>query len=83
MVSEIPSAKKEKDVCFKKPKRSLYTGINKFKRSQATEFLERHTYVKKGTEIMQGANIFDKNLQKFKQTQNFRHQVLWRYPLIK
>ena len=76
MVWDIPSAKKEKNMSFKKPERSLYTGINKFKRSQATEFLERHTYVDKRTQIMQGANIFDKNLQKFKQTQNFRHQVL-------
>ena len=49
MVWDIPSAKKEKNMYFKKPERSLYTGINKFKRSQATEFLERHTYVRKGT----------------------------------
>ena len=64
-MGHIPWSKEEKNVFFKKPKHSLCTGINKFTTTQATEFLERHTYVDKGTQIMQGANIFDKNLKKF------------------
>ena len=66
-----------------RPKDSLLTGVNQLKTMEATKFLEKHTFEKSTNKIVQDSNLFDKNWQKDEQAENFKHQLLSRYLLIK
>ena len=80
---DIPSTKQERNVTISRPKDSLLTGINQLKTTDATEFLEKHSFEKNTNKIGQDSNLFDKNWQKDEQAENFKHQLLSRYLLIK
>ena len=80
---EIPSTKQERNVIISRPKDSLLTSINQLKTTDATEFLEKHSFEKNTNKIVQDSNLFDKNWQKDEQAENFKHRLLSRYLLIK
>ena len=80
---EIPSTKQERNVIISRPKDSLLTSINQLKTMDAPEFLEKHSFEKNTNKIVQDSNLFDKNWQKDEQAENFKHQLLSRYLLIK
>ena len=80
---DIRSTKQERNVTISRPKDSLLTGINQLKTTEATAFLEKHTFEKNTNKTMQDSNLLDKNWQKDQQEENFKHELLSRYLLIK
>ena len=81
---DIPPTKQEQNVTCSRPKGSLLGGINKFKITQATQIFWRDILLSTKTDkIKQDSKMFHKNCQKIEQTQNLKHQLLWRYLLIK
>ena len=80
---DIRSTKQERNVTISRPKDSLLTDINQLKTTEATEFLEKHTFEKNTNKIVQDSNLLDKNWQKDQQAKNFKHKLLSRYLLIK
>ena len=80
---DIRSTNQERNVTISRPKGSLLTGINQLKITEATEFLEKHTFEKNTNKIVQDSNLLDKNWQKDQQAENFKHELLSRYLLIK
>ena len=80
---QILSTKQETNVTILRPKDSLLTGIKQLKTTEVAEFLEKHTLEKSTNKIVQDSNLFDKNWKKDEQAENFKHQLLSRYLMIK